>query len=297
MTGPVDATTATPDTAVGTVVVTVAHGRHGHLARQREHLLADPSVRHVVVAMDDPDLVRALTGRTRTDVVDLPGPFPDGLPLAAARNAGATRAQQLGAGLMVFLDVDCIPGPELLGRYRSAAAREPGALLGGPVTYLPAGAELPPPGGDWTPLRAPHPARPAPRPGALERAERPDLFWSLSFAVTPSTWALIGGFDPAYVGYGGEDTDFAYAARAAGVDLVWVGGADAYHQHHLVSSPPVEHVADIVRNATVFHRRWGRWPMSGWLADFADLGLVEWAGDRLTATDGTGEGAGPRRSR
>ncbi|MET0931866.1 MAG: hypothetical protein ABWX74_20295, partial [Aeromicrobium sp.] len=46
------------------------------------------------------------------------------------------------------------------------------------------------------------------------------------------------------------------------------------HQHHPVSSPPLEHVEDIVRNATVFHDRWGAWPMGGWLDAFEERGLV-----------------------
>ena len=42
-------------------------------------------------------------------------------------------------------------------------------------------------------------------------------------------------------------------------------GARAYHQHHPSSSPPVQHLADILRNGALFRRRWGRWPMEGWL--------------------------------
>jgi GT2 family glycosyltransferase len=114
---------------------------------------------------------------------------------------------------------------------------------------------------------------------------RVELFWSLAFAVTPATHARIGGFDPGYEGYGAEDTDYAFRARAAGVPLTWVGGAWAHHQHHPVSHPPVEHLADIVRNARRFRWRWGRWPMEGWLAAFARDGLVAWDpdGTRLEA--------------
>jgi hypothetical protein len=36
----------------------------------------------------------------------------------------------------------------------------------------------------------------------------------------------------------------------------------------------VEHVHDIVRNATTFHRRWGWWPMIGWLNAFEQRGLI-----------------------
>lgn len=264
-------------------VVTIAHGRHEHLRTQREHLLAvqPGGARHVVVAMDDPALAAELAGAPLTEVVALPGPFRAGLPLAAARNAGARAAIRGGAGVIVFLDVDCVPDPLLVDRYRTAARVRPDALLSGPVTYLPPDAVLPRAGGSWTALRSPHPARPSPPDGMLARAARHELFWSLSFAVTPATWSRVGEFCEDYTGYGGEDTDLAYAARAAGVGLVWVGGAHAYHQFHPVSAPPFEHVADIVRNARIFHGRWGTWPMEGWLEQFRASGLIRWDGERI----------------
>ncbi len=125
----------------------------------------------------------------------------------------------------------------------------------------------------------------------MRRSAAHELFWSLSFAATPTTWDRCGGFDEAYVGYGGEDTDFGQRARAAGVDLAWVGGADAFHQHHPVSRPPVEHVDDILRNGAVFRARWGWWPMVGWLKEMEGMGLVRRDGDawvRAGARAGTG---------
>ena len=92
--------------------------------------------------------------------------------------------------------------------------------------------------------------------------------------MSARSWKAVGGFDEGYVGYGGEDTDFAQRLGRAGGRLVWVGGARAFHQHHATSSPPVEHVHDIVVNANRFARRWGWWPMEGWLDAFADLGLA-----------------------
>ena len=198
------------------------------------------------------------------------------MPVARARNAGAEHALEAGAELLVFLDVDCLPGDGLLGRYRDAAGRAGPALLCGPVAYLP---PAPPGGYPATGLHAladPHPARPAPPDGALERGGDHALFWSLSFAVTSATWRRIGGFSEDYVGYGGEDTDFGQLARRAGIDLCWVGGALAYHQHHLVEAPPVRHLDDILRNARIFHGRWGWWPMSGWLSAFAERGLAHY---------------------
>ena len=97
--------------------------------------------------------------------------------------------------------------------------------------------------------------------------------------MTPATWNRIGGFHPGYEGYGAEDTDLGWTARARSVEMRWIGGADAYHQWHPVSSPPWQHLDDILRNGAAFHERWGEWPMGGWLEAFAAAGAIERRGD------------------
>jgi N-acetylglucosaminyl-diphospho-decaprenol L-rhamnosyltransferase len=265
----------------GTVAtVTIVRGRHQHLARQHEWLDRGTRVPDhvVVVAMSDAtvgDVVRngPLSSRARLTAV----PTGSRLPLAAARNHGATVAfEELEADLAVFLDVDCLPGPDLLTSYIDAHHRTRGTqprLLNGPVCYLD-----PPGRGGYTEAdlhgAEPHPARPAPETGQIVRSDEYHLFWSLSFAVDQPTWVELGGFDERYTGYGGEDTDFGQRARAVGAAMWWVGSARAHHQWHPVSDPPVEHVEDIVRNANLFHQRWGWFPMGGWLASFAEQGLA-----------------------
>lgn len=267
-----------------TAVITIAHGRHDHWRMQRTALsggtrasLAD---RHVLVAISDPGLpVDEHAPQLRT--MRLEGD-PARLPLACARNLGAAAAIEDGAELLIFLDVDCIPGAGLVAGYRNAAlaANSRGHLLCGPVTYLepsgPDGYDL----ADLPALDAPHPDRPAPGHGQTVTGGSHELFWSLSFALETSTWERIGGFDEGYAGYGGEDTDFGQRARTAGVDLAWVGDARAYHQHHPVQDPPIQHLDDILRNGARFAERWGWWPMRGWIDAFIDLGWVD--------TDGSG---------
>jgi N-acetylglucosaminyl-diphospho-decaprenol L-rhamnosyltransferase len=262
---------------VTTAVVTIVRGRHDHLARQQQWLARGRALpeRVLIVSMGDPDLSDVVAEgplKSRTDVLLLDDNVP--LALAAARNAGARAAWAGGAALCVFLDVDCLPGPGLLGAYEAAhrSSTEP-AVLCGPVAYLP----QPGPGGYAgcdVESATPHPARPAPRPGATIRDDRWELFWSLSFALGRRSWDCVGGFDEAYVGYGGEDTDFGQRARAAGAHLYWVGGARAGHQWHPKSDPPVEHLHDIVANANRFYARWGWFPMTGWLEEFHRRGLV-----------------------
>jgi GT2 family glycosyltransferase len=254
-------------------LITVAAGRHDHLRRQldglrRSNRSADG---HVVVAIDDPQIASVCGTAARV----VPCARDNGrLPLARARNLGAADALRHGADLLVFLDVDCIPGTQLIDCYvRAAHQLSAPALLSGPVSYLPP----PPPGGyDLADLAAatdPHPARPMPSPGAAADLDY-ELFWSLSFAVPARAWRRIGGFCEQYAGYGAEDTDFAMRAKSAGVRSLAVGGADAYHQWHPTGDPPLQHLDDILRNGRIFRDRWGWWPMSGWLAGFRDLGLV-----------------------
>ncbi len=263
------------------VVVTIAAGRHPHLAAQASALRRSrvAPYAHVVVAMGDPGL-RAVV--PAADVVEIP--VLDGhLPLAAARNAGVARARALGADLLVLLDVDCLPDPGLIGRYVEATAGHDG-LLCGPVGYLPAPPAHGYPVDGLRALATPHPARPVPEDDAVLANPDADLFWSLSFACTPTTWDRVGGFCEDYRGYGGEDTDFGATAVTAGVGLWWVGGAWAFHQHHGPGGPPAQHLHDVVRNAGVFFDRHGRWPMLGWLRDFERSGLAHLRNGRWAVT-------------
>jgi GT2 family glycosyltransferase len=255
-------------------VITPVAGRRAHLRMQQQGLRRnDHPAKRVVVALGEEPTDQLTDQLTDQDIlvrVSVAGR----LPLARARNEGARAAIDAGADLLIFLDVDCVPAPQLISRYVDAADHLPGDLLCGPVHYLnPAG----PQGYDLDalpPLPLGHPARPVPKDDQLLTGGDHALFWSLSFAVTETQWTRIGGFDERYEGYGGEDTDFGQRAKLNGVGLTWVGGAWAFHQHHPTQDPPVQHLDDILRNAELFHERWGWWPMRGWLDEFRRLGLI-----------------------
>jgi GT2 family glycosyltransferase len=296
-----------PDHTGRVAVVTLAHGRHDHLRELLAGLRAGTRVPEllVVVAMDDdsvPDIARSdAPATTETHLVSVAR--QDGrLPLAAARNAGARRATQAGADVLVFLDVDCIPSPGLVERYATVAGSagddgRPGSPTG-PAAYAGAVHYLPPRptgrrhyGPEDLASSTPHPARPSLTGTVVQAADDIRLFWSLSFAMSAGDWEQVGGFDEGYLGYGGEDTDYAMRVQAAGGRLLWVGDAAAYHQHHPVEAPPYRHLEDIVRNANRFWDRWGYSPMEGWLDAFAAEGLVTLTGPSprwvRTAADGS----------
>ncbi|PZO77893.1 MAG: sugar transferase [Sphingomonas hengshuiensis] len=192
----------------------------------------------------------------------------DPMPLAEARNAAAAAAR---GDRLIFLDVDCVPSPRLVERYAQALDHAPAVYLG-EVRYLPPGP--------FDPARGVrHPARPALADDEIRPVSDHGELWGLSFALPRSAWDAAGGMDTGYVGYGAEETDFAWRLAAAGIPMAWVGGAMAYHQHHAVHIPPLHQFGAILRNATRFRARWGRWCMDYWLGQFADMHLIRWSPD------------------
>jgi GT2 family glycosyltransferase len=255
---------------MGVSVLTIVRNREAHLRELVEglHRSARQPDELVIVDMSDvPVEVDPARFPIRIDRFET-----DGLPLAAARNRAASLARFED---LVFLDVDCIPLANCTGRLVARLA-DHDALLCADVRYLgPDDAR-----GHWTEAGllargSHHPIRIFPVEGVREETN-PGLFWSLAFALRRERFLALGGFDAGFTGYGAEDTDFGFRASEAGCKLLFVGGAIACHQYHDSHEPPVQHVADIVRNARLFHTRWGRWPMEGWLEGFARLGLVRW---------------------
>lgn len=243
------------------IVVTLANSARASRV-ESQHSYLDGTA-HGLVALDAS--VPELGGVTRIATLD-------GLHLAQARNkAGDWAAAQADNtdGVIIFLDADCVPAPDLVDSYVLALTQFPHSVVTGPVTYLKEN--------QTALIDNPHPARPLPAPGETLTGHY-DVFWSLNFALTAQTWQHIrttfGGFDERLTGYGGEDTDFSWMMRKHGIELRWLAGAHAYHRWHPVSSPPWEHLEDIVKNANYLHTKWGTWPMHGWLDEFARDGAI-----------------------
>ncbi|TWT68525.1 glycosyltransferase family 2 protein [Crateriforma conspicua] len=250
-------------------VMTIVRGRRNHLWNQgrsitESHRKPD---QWIIVGMNqdvDPPSIPGV--EVVIDRVDGDG---ERLPLAEARNRAADRCS---TETMVFLDVDCIASPTLFPTMVDTV-QQAGGLWMGDVRYLPKGATT----DHWTmndlmPLSVRHPLQPK-----LITNRQPSqdyhLFWSLCFGISRYDFETIGGFDTGYEGYGGEDTDFAFTARRAGVPFGFVA-AVAYHQHHPVCKPPLNHFSQIVSNAERFRRKWNVWPMESWLDAFAQRDLI-----------------------
>ena len=196
------------------------------------------------------------------------------LPLAKARNRAA---QEATGETLIFLDVDCIASAPLVERFDAVCQGQTGLFLG-EVLYLPGVAISPP--FDFAALdRAgiAHPSKPPIPETDLRLEPNTGEFWGLSFALSKAVWERLGGMDEKFIGYGGEETDLAARLAPAGVPLYWTANAKAYHQHHAVHVPPLQHFDAILANARRFHAKHGRWCMDYWLGQFSEHGLIDWS--------------------
>jgi glycosyltransferase involved in cell wall biosynthesis len=55
--------------------------------------------------------------------------------------------------------------------------------------------------------------------------------WGGNFSLRLATWQQAGGWDEAFGGYGGEDTDLGYRVAALGVPFIFEPRARSYHLH------------------------------------------------------------------
>ena len=201
-------------------------------------------------------------------------------PLALARNSGAKAARY---DRLIFLDVDCIPDPDLIQDYHIQFEADETPIYMGQVYYLP---PLDLSNFDFDKIRD-NASKNQKRQYITEfRQEETDrrLFWTLNFGIHKNTFDKIGGFDEQFYGYGAEDTDFSFTAKQKDVPLYWFKGGKAYHQHHGGYKIPLNNFNDIVRNAQLFKDKWQIWSMVKWLEPFRDQGYISWDvdGDKIT---------------
>lgn len=200
-------------------VVTASKGRHELLLRKAEALarqtLAPEDFEWRVWLNEPPARVEAV----REALAAMALPFAVWVgggseqPVGRARNLAAEGAR---GAVLLLSDDDCLPGPAALAAHLAFHAAVPGAVGIGPL-------RLP------EELRRGRRAEPFERPAALGRR----AFWfnmtGANSSVPAAAFRAVGGYDPDWRGYGGEDPELALRLRAAGLTFRHVPGGDAWH--------------------------------------------------------------------
>ncbi|WP_350559608.1 glycosyltransferase [Psychrobacter sp. CAL346-MNA-CIBAN-0220] len=279
-------------------VITTCYGRNRHLYNLLSSL-AQGSVRpaEVIVVNDDADPKRL--AQFPLNIMQIPTTIGASLnnkgklsefDIGRNRNSGVGYATH---DALIFLDVDCIVAPTFIAQLSAKLQAHPDALLMGQPRYLTRpltdteGAQLQQgtlSSSDLYKLSVYNPYRYNFEPAVevdIEQTKDYGAFWSLCFAISRSQFEQVGGFDTHYVGYGAEDTDFAFTARALNIDFYLTADV-IYHQQHSVYRPPLNHLASIVINANRFYDKWQHWPMAGWLAAFERMQLINWDTEQQT---------------
>lgn len=258
-------------------VLTLVRGRQDHL----DHLISGLRCQTrrpdelVIAYMQDRPPVIAEDLPFSVNCVHVGG---EPMPLAKARNRAAEEAH---GNVLAFLDVDCIPDCEFVRRGAEATSEDDDGVFLPEVRYLPASPQ------GWMDTEGRFPDFERLESAGTRHPSKPDLgvcattpisdfgeLWGLAFILHAETWNKAGGMDESYIGYGAEETDFSRRLQSSGAHLYWLGGTACYHQHHTVHKPPLQHFKSIVRNAKLFHDRWGNWCMEYWLDDFERRGLI-----------------------
>lgn len=139
------------------------------------------------------------------------------------RAANRNRGFEKSAGKKIIcIDGDMVPGPGFIEAYLSAWEEFPGAVIlgsrrlpsewpnGNFTRYLYSRGRLPMPHGTSLPGR---------------------LFTSDNFSIDKEIFAKTSGFDTAFSGWGGEDTDFGIRLENNGVPMYAVPSAWCFHYH------------------------------------------------------------------
>lgn len=282
-------------------VITTCFGRNTHLYNLLASLATASAIPdEVIIVNDDADAKVLASFGLNIKQIPTKSTAADGrFDIGCNRNLGAAAATHEA---MIFLDVDCLVANNFVESFFNRLTSHPNALLMGQPRYLTRPLSkmesrqlkqgkltmatlnrlsiLNPYRFNFSPQSYENTAEQADK-GVMPSQDY-GAFWSLCFAIYREQFKKIGGFDTAYIGYGAEDTDFAFMAKKLGIAFYLTNDL-VYHQQHSVHRPPINHLDSIVVNANRFYHKWQHWPMAAWLSEFAQLRFIHWSAEQSQA--------------
>lgn len=181
------------------------------------------------------------------------------LPIAKARNKGFRACQ---TSKIIYMDVDCLSPPDLLGKVINALA-DGTIFTAGMMEFEYVLDDI----------NVKMLAQLAQQHEIRGCQLHFDHFDTRFFAITRNDYQTLGGFDPRYTGYGIGDIDFATTCSKRGMSFKRIAGT-VFTQFHPHYHPPLNHLCDIISNAHSYRQKWGVYPRCELLQGLADSGFI-----------------------
>lgn len=266
------------------VVVLNWNGRE-YLGPCLDSLLLSDHPDFVVVVVDngsEDGSVDELRARADVELVAL----GENRRFAEGNNAGAIRAIELGAEVILILNNDTTIEPDALGVL--ARAVDAGGLAAPRIVFADEPGRIWYGGGVFSPRTGyvGHRAIRRPVDAGADPPGETDWVTGCALAIRADLWQRLGGLDSGYYIYS-EDVDLCLRARASGATIVYCPDAVV---HHAVSasvgggSSPFKayHRTRARRQLMRRHGRGPLWPAGLWVQDVA-WALLRWIGGHADA--------------
>ncbi len=246
---------ATSERPEASIVIPV-HGAFAHtLACLRALAAHPPALPFEVIVVDDASPDDSLAKLQRVDGLRLHARTTNGGFIAAC-NEGAALAR---GRLLVFLNNDTVPQPGWLDALSATFAARPDAGLVGAKLVYPdgrlqeAGGVVFADGSGWNYGRGE-----SPDDCRFAYLRDADYCSGAAIAIPRALFAQLGGFDTRYAPAYYEDTDFAFAVRAAGYRVLYQPAAVVVHDEGATSGTDLSAgpKAAQARNQAVFAAKW-----------------------------------------
>lgn len=224
-------------------ILIVTHNQKDALRRILDSLarsIKNPKLFEVVIADDcSEDGTEEFVKRTRFPIFMKYVRSPENVGRSIIRNSGF---EKTAGEKVIFLDGDMVPGPEFISSMMSSWDEFPDAVVLGSWRYPPR----------WKGRGLDRYLASRGRLAAKTRGQIPGKYFNSGcFSLNRELFRRMSGFDPAFEGWKGEDTDFGLRLEKEQIPIIYNPDAVCFHYHR---KSPDEMLAEFERFGRTSYR-------------------------------------------